>query len=686
MNYENVHETFEIVADNLRDILDVSRCISSIQNNGPLENLIERIRADRFRVLVIGEFSRGKSALLNSILGRDLIMSKNAPSTPIVIRINYGETPHARLVFRDGREDQIASIDAFRSEYQLSVEDVDDGRKSGNETKISFDRFKDIDHAVLAYPLELCRYGVELIDSPGLNHDATRSNRTQRYLQEVDAVIMVLDATQLLNDREIHVIENILYPLGLQNIFFVINKWNLIDEAVLNAEDAEREKRELNARISQQLHPFCFINGQDRSADRIFRVNALGALRGRLGQQPWNDPQMLASSGIPSFESALEDFLVQERFRSRSQFIRNSLDNWFADWDRAVTARLNLMDRSVDEIKSEIKLIEPKLKRLQGLRDHMLNYLTAKSQALQDKLEVSLRSHIDSIATDIVKDIDNHRYFNLSVLTDSFLTWESLKGAFSEENKKDFERRLADSLVPQVRRYLETKIGGWQSAVVKNEMPVVVTELRKFLHAEIGEYLHVFDEIVGRSPTQSGDERSQDEVEKWLGQILLTSDSVVHPLSGSITVMGDLAWVVAGITASVAGLALTHSIDLILPGVGVIITTTKLWWREGKQQREAKQNLVSCIQKNLDQAKIKSIPEVRSHVLHSFLEIERRIKEKVDADVFLVEDSLRTTLAKKSDLEFDAAAEQTRLRDATCQVEKLQQVVEQHLRSMEDAK
>jgi ribosome biogenesis GTPase A len=684
MNYKNVRETFDVVANSLLEILEVSRCFSSIRSNATLESLTKRIQTDRFRVLVIGEFSRGKSALLNAILGRDLIKSKSAPSTPIVIRINYGETPQARLVFQDDREDQVVSIEAFRSEYQLSVEDVDDGRNFGSESRVSFDRFKDIDHAVLEYPLELCRHGVELIDTPGLNHDATRSNRTRKYLQEVDAVIMVLDATQLLNDREVNVIENVLHPLGLNNIFFVVNKWNLIDEAVLKPEDAEREKGELNARISQQLHPFCYIDGRDRSADRIFRVNALGALRGRLGQSPWSDPQMLAASGIPSFEAALEDFLVKERIRTRGQFIRNSLDNWLADWDRAVTAQLQLMDRSVGEIESEIKLIEPKLRRLQGLRDHMLNYLTAKSQALQDKLEVSLRSHIDSITVDIVHDIDNPRYFDLSVLTDSFLSWEAIKGAFSEEKKKDFERRLTDSLVPQVRRYLETKIGGWQTAVVKNEMPVVVTELRKFLHAEIGEYLQVFDEIVGRAPTNTDDKRSKDEVEKWLGQILLSSDPVVQPLGGSITVIGDLAWVVAGITASVAGLALTHSIDLILPGLGVAITSIRLLWREGKKKREAKQSLISTIQRNLDQAKIRSIPEVRRHVLRSFLEVEHRIKEKVDADVCLVEDSLRTTLARKNDLEFDTEAEKARLRDATCQVEKLQRVVELHLESVND--
>jgi hypothetical protein len=215
-------------------------------------------------------------------------------------------------------------------------------------------------------------------------------------------------------------------------------------------------------------------------------------------------------------------------------------------------------------------------------------------------------------------------------------------------------------------------------------MPVVVTELRKFLHAEIGEYLQVFDEIVGRAPTNTDDKRSKDEVEKWLGQILLSSDPVVQPLGGSITVIGDLAWVVAGITASVAGLALTHSIDLILPGLGVAITSIRLLWREGKKKREAKQSLISTIQRNLDQAKIRSIPEVRRHVLRSFLEVEHRIKEKVDADVCLVEDSLRTTLARKNDLEFDTEAEKARLRDATCQVEKLQRVVELHLESVND--
>ena len=40
---------------------------------------------------------------------------------------------------------------------------------------------------------------------------------------------MVLDATALLTEDEIHFLETVLLPEGLHNIFFVINKWNLIN-------------------------------------------------------------------------------------------------------------------------------------------------------------------------------------------------------------------------------------------------------------------------------------------------------------------------------------------------------------------------------------------------------------------------------------------------------------------------
>jgi hypothetical protein len=66
-------------------------------------------------------------------------------------------------------------------------------------------------------------------------------------------------------------------------------------------DEAEPSYRELDSRLREKLGSFCVIDGMDRSAERIFRVNALGALRARMNGQA--DPSVIETTGMLAFGS-----------------------------------------------------------------------------------------------------------------------------------------------------------------------------------------------------------------------------------------------------------------------------------------------------------------------------------------------------------------------------------------------
>jgi predicted GTPase len=230
MDYQQAERASSALADIVESIAELIE--GELGLSSPAERLRQRareIRADRFSVLVVGEFKRGKSTLLNAMMGGPVLPQKVAPCTAVVTIIAYGE--HKRVSVRfaaaPGKEppaDESLSIEEFQRRYALESADAaaDEGLEGG------FDRFSAVDHARIEYPVDLCRHRVELVDSPGLGEHRVRTERTQAYLDRADAVVMVLDATQLLRLEELHFLENILLPRGLKNIFFVVNKWNLI--------------------------------------------------------------------------------------------------------------------------------------------------------------------------------------------------------------------------------------------------------------------------------------------------------------------------------------------------------------------------------------------------------------------------------------------------------------------------
>ena len=72
-----------------------------------LSERIVKLRDDRFTLLVLGEFKRGKSTVMNAMLGRDLLPRKAAPCTAILTSLRYGPTPAVRVLFTDGRIEQL---------------------------------------------------------------------------------------------------------------------------------------------------------------------------------------------------------------------------------------------------------------------------------------------------------------------------------------------------------------------------------------------------------------------------------------------------------------------------------------------------------------------------------------------------------------------------------------------------
>jgi hypothetical protein len=78
---------------------------------------LERARVrHRFRVAVVGEFNRGKSTLINRLIGRDLLPTGPLPVTRAAVIIGAGPDDTVRIAWADGRREdrQVSDGDAWR--------------------------------------------------------------------------------------------------------------------------------------------------------------------------------------------------------------------------------------------------------------------------------------------------------------------------------------------------------------------------------------------------------------------------------------------------------------------------------------------------------------------------------------------------------------------------------------------
>ncbi len=139
--------TFAEERDPLRDALaelaDFAHARESSAVAEAARALDKKLVENRFNVVVLGEFKRGKTTFVNALLGAEMLPAAVVPLTSIVTAVTYGEEIRARIEYLDGREEDVSVQDLTRW--------VTERDNPANH--------RGIRHAVLSYPSEDLRDG-----------------------------------------------------------------------------------------------------------------------------------------------------------------------------------------------------------------------------------------------------------------------------------------------------------------------------------------------------------------------------------------------------------------------------------------------------------------------------------------------------------------------------------------------
>ena len=73
-----------------------------------LAQLIDKLRNNRFNLVVLGAFKRGKSTLINALLGESLLPMAIVPLTSVVTVLGYGDQFSIEVLFRNGQQRRIS--------------------------------------------------------------------------------------------------------------------------------------------------------------------------------------------------------------------------------------------------------------------------------------------------------------------------------------------------------------------------------------------------------------------------------------------------------------------------------------------------------------------------------------------------------------------------------------------------
>lgn len=101
INHNEQYQNFQRKRDRLSEIIQKQQNLVHLLNMTSwqeiLRRLHERVREDNFKVLVLGEFKRGKSTFINALLGNEILPAYAKPCTAIINEVKWGDAPKALL-------------------------------------------------------------------------------------------------------------------------------------------------------------------------------------------------------------------------------------------------------------------------------------------------------------------------------------------------------------------------------------------------------------------------------------------------------------------------------------------------------------------------------------------------------------------------------------------------------------
>ena len=269
------------LAAQLRSLCEIFNRGGNETRSEQCQELMTKLAEDRFTLAVLGQFKRGKSSLMNAIIGHEVLPVGVLPLTSAITILRFG--PKERLLIRRENDNL-----PFQEEFPVTKlpEFVTEEGNPSNR--------KHIKTATIETPLPFLRRGLEFVDTPGIGSAIEANTKTTlKFLPECDAVIFVTSVESPFSRAELELLEKI--RQHVHKIFFVVNKTDLL---------STRERQQVLDFVRDTI---CKQMATDNI--KIFPVSA------RLGLESKVDGNWTAGveSGLSDLENELARFLSTEK-------------------------------------------------------------------------------------------------------------------------------------------------------------------------------------------------------------------------------------------------------------------------------------------------------------------------------------------------------------------------------------
>ena len=346
------------------------------------------VEKNLFSVVLIGEFSVGKSTFLNALMGRRMLPSFKKETTATVNFLRHtSQAPNKEVgivYYRDGSTKNLPDLNVETIAKFVST------KGDTAETTIA----KTVEKVDLFLESKFLDKGVMLVDSPGLNGVTENlEDITRRQIRESHACIFMFSTDHPGTRTEFEILRDLRQEYN--RIFIVLNKIETVKES--EGETVDSIIDHLKKNYKKQF--------PDATLPEIYPISAEFALAARdkslelerhkgFVKDDTYYSELERKSQIEDFENRLFRYLTEgERTREQLSEPIHKILNTLKNEREELDAQINVLEesKSTEELEQQKSALEKGLDELQQER-------STKTKPIRERFNVSLRDFKDKIS------------------------------------------------------------------------------------------------------------------------------------------------------------------------------------------------------------------------------------------------------------------------------------------------
>ncbi|MBM7692580.1 small GTP-binding protein [Peribacillus deserti] len=376
-----------------------------------IKGLIQKVRQDEKLIAFCGHFSAGKSSMINSLLGHDMLPSSPIPTSANIVKVKKGEE-YAKVYFHEGKP--------YLYPAPYDYEQVKSFCKNG-------DSISSIEISTKRFPLE---NNCAVMDTPGIDSaDDAHRIATEDALHLADIVFYVMDYNHVQSEV------NFLFTKELlsanKKLYLIINQIDKHDETELKFSQFKESVEE------------GFLNWEVKP-EAIYYTSV------RYPDLPHNDFAQI-SELISVFSKQDRSVFIESAYHSAIQIIHEHLK-----WQESRVKEENTIFYSLIEGYNE-KAKQEMLAKLEALeieKREILLYPESLIEKFKSKLEMILKNAylMPAETRELAKEYleSTKRDFKVGLLFSKGKTEQERAGRFNR-----LKQELDEKLETQLERHIK---------------------------------------------------------------------------------------------------------------------------------------------------------------------------------------------------------------------------------------